>query len=50
MSQVLQDVVEKYNASERSQLETVADWLLAAFRDAELPFLNVLHDQPMAKV
>ena len=47
--QVLQDVRQKYKASEQSQLESVADWLLAAFRDAELPFLNILHDQPMAK-
>ena len=40
---------QKYAASEQSQLETVADWLLAAFQDTELQFLNILHDQPMAQ-
>ncbi len=48
-SQVLQDVRQKYANSEQSQLETVADWLLAAFQESELQFLNILHDQPMSK-
>jgi len=48
--QVLQDVRQKYASSEQSQLETVADWLLAAFQESELQFLNILHDQPMVKV
>ena len=49
VSQVLQDVRQKYANSEKSQLETVADWLLAAFQESELQFLNILHDQPMDK-
>ena len=48
--QVLQEVRQKYKASEQSQLETVADTLLAAFHNSELQFLNILHDQPMSKV
>ena len=40
----------KYKDSDRSQLETVADHLLSVFRDAELPFLNIVADQPLDKV
>ena len=46
---VVAETCEKLSGVLQSQLETVADWLLAAFQDSELQFLNILHDQPMSK-
>lgn len=47
---MIADVRSKYKDSDRSQLETVADYLLGIFRESEVLFLNILADTPLSQV
>ena len=40
----------RYAADEKVQLDVVADHFVKAFREAELPFNNLLADQDLEKV
>ena len=49
-SQMLQSAQQRYAQDERVQLDLLADHLVAAFREAELPFNKLLAEQPLERV
>ena len=48
--ELLSHTATKYKADQQSQLETLADFFIGAFKDSELAFGKLLKDQPAQKL